>query len=115
MPERQLRVLRRRLFIITVSLSVAVILAFALAAIALTITHRNARNQTLNAQQARLSLCQVQNRSNMALREVLLLAQKLVKKAKHVPPYERLRSVQFYAEALRLVPHVNCRKLTRIP
>lgn len=115
MPDSQLRVIRRRLLLTTVTLSVAVVVAFALAAAAFTIGHRNASNATEQSNQARFALCQVQNRSNKALRAVLLLAQKLVKKTRNIPPKEKLRGVQFYGEALRLVPHVNCRKLTRAP
>lgn len=114
MPEQQLRIIRRRLFVTTLTLSVSVVVAFALAAAAFTIGHRNSRNAAQQSNEARFALCQVQNRSNKALRAVLLLAQKLVKKTRNIPPKEKLRGVEFYAQALRLVPHVNCTKLTHL-
>lgn len=106
-----LPIIRKKLFLSTVLLSLTLVASFALAAYAITVAHSNAADIAARAIHDRVVLCNAQNDSNEAVRKVLLLAQQLVRKAKHVPPKERLRGVDFYNRALRLVPPINCDQL----
>jgi hypothetical protein len=94
-------------------MSVCVLSAFALAAYSFSVAHSNAQDIRQRTAHDRLVLCHAQNRSNMALRRILVLAQTLVKKAKNIPPKEQLRSVDFYRQALSLVHSLDCDQITR--
>lgn len=110
MPER---IIRKRLFLATVGMSVCVVSAFALAAYSFSVAHSNAQDIRQRQAHDRLVLCRAQNSSNMALRRILVLAQTLVRKAKNIPPKEQLRSVEFYEQALSFVHSLDCDRITR--
>lgn len=112
MPER---IIRKRMFLATVGMSICVLAAFGLAAYSFSVAHSNAQDISQRTARDRLVLCHAQNSSNMALRRILVLAEKLVKKAKNIPPKEELRSVAFYRQALSLVHSLNCDQITRPP
>jgi hypothetical protein len=105
MPERQLKILRKRLFVVTIIFSVAVIASFVLAVYSFYSAHSAASHD-------RLTICRAQNNSDKALREVLQLAEKLVRKTHNLPPHERLRSVEFYEKALSFVKTIDCRAVS---
>lgn len=100
-----MKIIRKRLFLVTLILSVAVIGAFGLAVYSLNSAHSAASHD-------RMTICQAQNNSNKALREVLELAEQLVRKARHIPPRVRLRSVAFYEKALSFVRPLDCKTVS---
>jgi hypothetical protein len=60
MPERQLKILRKRLFVVTIIFSVAVIASFVLAVYSFYSAHSAASHD-------RLTICRAQNNSDKAL------------------------------------------------
>jgi hypothetical protein len=93
------RIIDRRPFLITVTLSVLVIGSFVLAAASFYRAHESANRD-------RLTLCRAQNQSNEALRKVLLLAR--ASGGRERTPEQQARADAFFRTALSQVRFINC-------
>jgi hypothetical protein len=99
-------VIRKKMFIITVLVSILFIASFVLVAYSLKTAHDQ------NAQRT-IELCQQQNQSNLALRKILRLAQGAAKHSKDATPNQKKEAAKFYRRALVLAAPVNCTKLRK--
>ena len=103
MPEmKHFQILRMRLFVITVVLSIGMAFALALAAWSLAVSH-NASVDKRNL------ICNSQNKANDAIRRVLILAANISAARKDGTENQKISSANFYRRALKLVTHVPCK------
>lgn len=100
MPEKQLRIIRLRMFVITVILSCAILGAFILATWALESSHTQAVEQ-------RKAICQATNNSNVVLRNILAFAEQIALK-KATDPKQTHDIHAFYNHAFSLIPPIAC-------